>query len=57
MYRPPVLKELLPPQTIILVPVQTAVWRHRATGAPVTLVAVQVSVLGSYRPPVFKKLV
>jgi hypothetical protein len=57
LYRPPVFKEPdvpLPPQTIILVPVQTAEWRHRATGAPVTLVAVQVSVLGSYRPPVFK---
>ena len=48
LYRPPVLKELVstPPQTIISVPVQTAVCIARAPGAFVVLVAVQVSVLG-----------
>ena len=53
-YRPPVLKEQQPPQTIISLPVHTAVWRHRAEGALVVLVAVQLSVLGLYLPPVFK---
>jgi len=33
------------------------VWNSRATGAPVVLVAVQLSVLALYRPPVFKPLV
>jgi hypothetical protein len=42
-----------PPQTIISVPVQTAVWKFRASGALVVLVAVQVFVLGLYLPPVF----
>ena len=32
-----------PPQTIISLPVQTAVWRYRAVGALVVLVIVQVS--------------
>src|SRR5437870_2287902 len=57
-YFPPVLKKLPtptdPPQTIISLPVQTTVCDSRAAGAFVVLVAVQLSVLGSYRPPVFK---
>jgi hypothetical protein len=40
---------------IISVPVQIAVCSHRADGEFVVLVAVQVSVLGLYLPPVFKK--
>jgi disulfide bond formation protein DsbB len=65
LYRPPVLKTPVtpsppktmnpsPPQTIISLPVQTAVWNSRPLGALVVLVAVQVFVLGLYRPPVFK---
>ena len=57
-YRPPVLKTLplpsVPPQTIISLPVLTAVCWSRAAGALVVLVAVQLSVPGLYRPPVFK---
>src|SRR5262249_60834852 len=45
----------LPPQTIISLLLQMAVWNHRPAGALVVLVAVQVSVLGLYLPPVFKK--
>jgi len=48
-YLPPVFRTLLlsyPPQTIISVPVQTAVWDSRAAGALVVLVAIQVLVLG-----------
>jgi hypothetical protein len=59
LYRPPVFKMLLapcPPQTIISLPVQTALWSHRASGAPVVLVAIQLSVLGLYLPPVLKGL-
>ena len=59
LYLPPVFKTPLvpiPPQTIISLPVQTAVWTHRASGALVVLVAVQLSVLGLYLPPVFKGL-
>jgi hypothetical protein len=41
---------------IISVPVQIAVCSHRASGALTVLVAVQLSVLGLYLPPVFKKL-
>ena len=41
--RPP---SVSPPQTIISVPVQTAVWPVRAVGAPVVEVGVQVSVDG-----------
>jgi hypothetical protein len=40
---------------IISSPVHTAVWETRATGALVMLVAVQLSVLGLYLPPVLKK--
>ena len=43
-----------PPQTIIPPPVQTAVGKPRPDGAPVVLVAVQLSVAGLYLPPVFK---
>ena len=43
-----------PPHTIISLPVQTAACESRATGALMVLVAVQLSVLGLYRPPVFK---
>jgi hypothetical protein len=39
---------------IISLAVQTAVCWSRGTGAKVVLVAVQLSVLGSYLPPVFK---
>ena len=44
----------LPPQTIISLPVHTAVGPSRAEGALVVLVAVQLSVLGLYLPPVLK---
>ena len=44
----------LPPQTIISLPVHTAVCSERPEGALVVLVAVQLSVLGLYLPPVFK---
>jgi hypothetical protein len=56
-YLPPVFTEAVgssPPQTIISLPVQTAVWSDRGSGALVVLVAVQLSVLGLYLPPVFK---
>jgi hypothetical protein len=44
-----------PPQTIISVPVQTAVWELLPDGAPAPVeVCLQLSVAGSYRPPVFK---
>ena len=45
LYLPPVFKPVpspYPPQTIISLPVQTAVWRNRAEGALMVLVAVQV---------------
>src|SRR5437660_10547900 len=54
-YLPPVLNAP-PPQTIIWLPVHTAVWNSRPPGAPVPLVAVQLSVLGLYLPPVLKTL-
>jgi hypothetical protein len=57
LYLPPVFKSLLlsaPPQTIISLPLQTAVCSSRAAGALVMLVAVQLFVLGLYLPPVFK---
>src|SRR5712675_1288988 len=58
LYLPPVFKFVPPnpPQTIISLPVHTAVWPPRAVGALVVLVAVQLSVLGSYLPPVFRVL-
>src|SRR5262245_25924401 len=57
-YHPPLLMKVLPPmlnppQTIISVPVQTSECRLRPSGALVMLVAVQLSVLGLYLPPVF----
>jgi hypothetical protein len=57
-YWPPSLRRppntpVLPPQTIIFEPVQTAVWLSRADGAPAVEVAVHTFVAGSYRPPVF----
>jgi hypothetical protein len=57
LYFPPVFRKVLPlysPQIIISLPVQTAVWLARASGALVALVAVQLSVLGLYFPPVFR---
>ena len=56
LYLPPVLKGvpgMPPPQTIISLPVQTAVCSNRVTGALVVLVAVQLSVPGLYLPPLF----
>jgi hypothetical protein len=41
---------------IISLPVHTAVCETRAAGALVVLVAVQLSVLGLYLPPVFKSI-
>jgi hypothetical protein len=58
LYLLPLFKKPLlpyPPQTIISLPVETAVWNPRAAGAPVVLMAVQLSVLGLYLLPVFKK--
>ena len=49
LYLPPVFKSLVlpdPPQTIIWLPVHTAVCPDRADGALVVRVAVQLSVLG-----------
>jgi hypothetical protein len=40
---------------IISLPVQTPVGKNRPAGAPVVLVVVQLSVVGLYRPPVFKR--
>src|SRR5215831_3915981 len=55
-YLPPVFKSMNPdpPQTIISLPVHTAVCPSRASGALVVLVAVQLSVPGLYLPPVLK---
>jgi hypothetical protein len=56
-YLPPLFKESLPtypPQIIISLPLQTAVWLDRPEGALVVLVAVQLSVPGLYLPPVLK---
>ena len=58
LYLPPVLKKVLPPvpppQTIISLPLHTAVCLIRASGALVVLVAAQRSLLGLYRPPVLR---
>jgi hypothetical protein len=54
LYLPPLLKLLpllIPPHTIISLPVQIAVCTDRATGALVVLVIDQVSVAGLYLPP------
>ena len=58
-YLPPELKVVppngpSPPQTIISLPVHTAVCTARASGALVVLVAVQLSIAGMYLPPVPK---
>jgi hypothetical protein len=56
-YLPPVFRGACvfsPPQASISLPVHTAVCSLRASGALAVLVAVQVSVLGLYLPPVFK---
>src|ERR1041384_481991 len=50
-YLPPLFARNSPPQTIILLPVQTVVCNQRGEGALVKLVAVQLSVLGLYLPP------
>src|SRR6266403_1756120 len=58
-YLPPVLNAsvtLNPPQTIISLPVHTAVCVSRPEGALEVLVLAQLSVLGLYLLPVFKKL-
>jgi len=54
LYLAPVFKKTLynPPQTIISLPVHTAVNPDRIEGALVVLIAVQLSVLGLYLPPV-----
>jgi hypothetical protein len=58
LYLPPVFIQgkvkSPPPQTIISLPVHTAVCAARAVGALVVLVATQLSVLGLYLPPVSK---
>jgi hypothetical protein len=57
LYLPPAFNKPplpCPPQTIISLPLQTAVWSYRPSGAPVVLVSVQLSVLGLYLPPVLK---
>jgi hypothetical protein len=55
LYLPPVFNakkfSSSPPQTIISLPLQTAVCLDRAAGAFVLLVAVQVSVPGLYLSP------
>jgi len=59
LYLPPVFREenplSFPPQTIISLPVHTALWEPRAAGAFVVVVAVQLFVPGLYFPPVFMK--
>ena len=57
LYLPPVLTLRLlslPPQTIISLPVHTAVCPVRPEGALVVLMTVQLSVKGLYLPPVLK---
>jgi hypothetical protein len=56
-YLPPVLnlpRTPPPPQIIISLPVHTAVCKVRASGALIVLVAVQLSLPGSYLPPVLR---
>src|SRR5262245_1230831 len=58
-YLPPVLvnpRLPSPPQTIISLPVHTAVCPSRLVGALIVVVAVQLSVLGLYLPPVLMRL-
>src|SRR5207249_375927 len=59
LYLPPVFKSVLlptPPQTIISLPVHTAVWALRPSGTFVLPVAVQLSMMGLYLLPVFSPL-
>src|SRR5205085_7931239 len=59
-YCAPVLStftEFAPPQTIIFVPVHTAVCNWRPIGALLVVVALQELAVGSYWPPVLSKLV
>jgi hypothetical protein len=59
LYLPPVFRRQLakihpaPPQTIISLPVHTAVWPFRLLGALLLPVFIQLSLLGLYLPPVF----
>jgi len=55
LYLPPVFNWSVsaPPQTIISLPVHTAVCPLRPLGALLVLLAIQLSVLGLYLPPVF----
>jgi hypothetical protein len=57
LYRAPVFSSsrigIVPPQTIISLPVQTAVCCCRSSGALASVVAVHVSVVGLYLAPVF----
>jgi hypothetical protein len=61
LYLPPVVKNSLlppgslPPQTIISLPVQIAVWAPLSDGAFIVLVEIQLSVPGLYLAPVFEK--
>jgi hypothetical protein len=41
-----------PLHTTISLPIQTVAWSPRAVGALAVLVAIQLSMLGLYRPPV-----
>src|ERR1043166_8324773 len=54
-YLPPVFKTMgpvaTPPQTIISLPVHTAVCRYRAAGVLLMLVATQLFISRSYLPP------
>src|SRR6266851_2786788 len=45
-----------PPQTIISLSVQTVMGPNRGLGASIVLVAIQLSVVGLYRPPVLNRL-
>ena len=61
LYLPPLYKVQLPPhpyppQTIISLPVHTAVWDCLAEGALTVLVGIQLSSVGLYFPPVFVSL-
>jgi hypothetical protein len=56
VFTSPLAKPLVPPQTIISLPVQIAVCDHRTEGALAVLVDSQLSVPGSYVPPVFNGL-
>ncbi len=46
----------MPPQIIISLPVHTAVCCSRAEGASAVVVAVQLSLVGLYLPPVLQSL-